>query len=236
MTLKSLRFQVSKEKPTSAVILCHGFGAPGDDLFSLASHLTGAHTAMANTCFVFPEAPVSLGDAYGREARAWWNIDFDALQKAQHGDPAALKEFRDKEPAGLARARALLTDLVSQLSHELNLPFSKIVLGGFSQGAMLATDVSLRLGELTAGLVILSGTLITAPEWKRLIKDKTSLSVFQSHGKSDAVLSYAAAKTLEALFTEVHVKHEFHSFAGGHGIPPEVLDALGNFLAKSFKK
>src|SRR4026208_7479 len=52
------------------VILLHGFGAPGDDLVSLA----GVMTVPAGTRFVFPEGPLSL--SFGpRDARAWWLID-----------------------------------------------------------------------------------------------------------------------------------------------------------------
>jgi len=42
---------------------------------------------------------------------------------------------------------------------ETGLPLSRFVLGGFSQGAMLATDVTLRLEDSPGALIIYSGTM-----------------------------------------------------------------------------
>ena len=43
----------------AAVVLLHGFGAPGDDLVSLAGQLD----VPPGTRFFFPEGPISLVDA-----------------------------------------------------------------------------------------------------------------------------------------------------------------------------
>jgi phospholipase/carboxylesterase len=228
MSIRSLRSQASARAPTSAVILCHGFGAPGDDLASLGSYLTGLEGRLEDTCFIFPEGPISLGGA----SRAWWNIDFEALARAQSGDAEALKDFRNVEPLHMPRARALLTDIVAQTASEFRLPFSKIVLGGFSQGAMLSTDVSLRLADDLAALVVLSGTLILEPEWTKMLTQKPHLSIFQSHGHRDGVLSYAAALALKRTFEQAGLKPEFHGFKGRHEIPPEVLNELARFLSE----
>ncbi len=63
-----------------AVVLCHGFGAPGDDLVSLAPEILRARPELAQKVrFVFPEAPLSLaGQGYGG-GRAWWPLDVQRL-------------------------------------------------------------------------------------------------------------------------------------------------------------
>jgi phospholipase/carboxylesterase len=57
-----------------AVVLMHGYGAPGDDLVSLGNALD----APRGTTFLFPEAPsrISGGALLGLmgDARAWWPI------------------------------------------------------------------------------------------------------------------------------------------------------------------
>ena len=58
-----------------AVVLCHGFGAPGDDLVPLAEVLS----APPRTRFFFPEAPLALPAPYG-DARAWWMLDLLRLE------------------------------------------------------------------------------------------------------------------------------------------------------------
>lgn len=233
-TIAGLHAQVVQEKtgaPRAVVVLCHGFGAPGDDLVGLAPALTQAHPALADVRFIFPAAPVSLGQLGWGDARAWWMIDMEAIQRLQ-SDPAALREFRKLEPAGMADARKALHALVKEVADQTGLPMSKIVLGGFSQGAMLATDVALRLEEAPAGLAVLSGTLLLEDAWRAKAKARSGLEIFQSHGRQDPVLPFVAAEWLSGLFEEAGMRHEFVPFTGGHTIPLEALKGLGDFLAR----
>src|SRR5436309_2302056 len=78
----------------------------------------------------------------------------------------ALREFRKAEPEGMAKARAMMLKLVDELVAQTGLPLGKIVLGGFSQGAMISTDVALRLEEAPRALAILSGTLLIEDAWR----------------------------------------------------------------------
>ena len=85
-------FQATQTAPTAAVIFCHGFGAPGDDLVGLAPELVRAVPALRDVRFYFPAAPLTLEMGFG-DSRAWWLIDMGAIQKLAH-DPAAQREFR----------------------------------------------------------------------------------------------------------------------------------------------
>src|SRR5262249_47033581 len=132
----------SKAQPDLAVVLCHGFGAPGTDLVPLGLELPRQHPTLASRVrFVFPEAPVAMPELGYSEARAWWRLDLERLAAAAQ-DPAVRRQLQDEVPEGLPRSRRLLTALVNELSTNSRLPIARIVLGGFSQGAMLATDVS----------------------------------------------------------------------------------------------
>ena len=64
------------EGPT--VVLLHGFGAPGDDLVPLWRVLDVPREVR----FVFPAAPLPLDMGYG-DARAWWLIDMERIERAQ---------------------------------------------------------------------------------------------------------------------------------------------------------
>src|SRR5580704_31109 len=83
-----------------AVVLLHGFGAPGDDLASLWRVLP----APPGTRFVFPEAPLSLSVLGMIEGRAWWMIDIARFQRAR--SPKDLQSLMSQVPDGLAEARA----------------------------------------------------------------------------------------------------------------------------------
>jgi phospholipase/carboxylesterase len=197
------------------IVLCHGFGAPGDDLVPLADYLG----APVGTRFLFPEAPIDLG--FGR---AWWEIDMRELELAVRGG----RDRSEEVPVGLEEARAAL---VALLEAE-RVPTERLVLGGFSQGAMLATDVALRLPAPPAGLVVLSGTLLGRTENARLAPARRGLPVLQSHGRQDPLLPFRGAEALRDLLAGAGLDVTFVPFDGGHEIPLEVLRAAGPWLAR----
>ncbi len=219
--------------PTRLVVLCHGFGAPGDDLVGLAQAMVDAEPALAACAFVFPHAPLTLSDDF--ESRAWWMIsaqDFADFQGAA-AHAARLKAMRQTPPKGLAEARGKLRLFLDAVLTDFQLSFSQVLLGGFSQGAMLTTDVALRLEEPVAGLAILSGTMLTDDDWRNRALARADLQVFQSHGEQDPVLPFAAAQSLHQLFTETKARIAFHPFDGGHGIPPSIVVQLARFATRA---
>lgn len=204
-----------------AVVLLHGFGAPGDDLVVLANHLR----APAGTRFVFPEAPLRLPDAYG-EARAWWLLDMARIERdIASGRPG---DRSDEHPDELPERRRMITAMLDEV--EARLGATDIVLGGFSQGSMLACDVALMTERPLAGLVLLSTTMLAARQWRPAMPGRAGLPVFMSHGKRDHLLSFAVAERMRHELGAAGLKVSWHQFAGGHEIPMPVLDALGGFL------
>ena len=217
--------------PHAVVVLCHGFGAPGTDLVPLGQMLLRQPKMAATVQFLFPEAPLSLEAMGMPDGRAWWPIDMRKLQMA-----AALGTFRDLSkdcPAELPRARELLLGLIQTWTERSGVPLSHFVLGGFSQGSMLATDVTLQLDENPAGLVILSGTLLNADVWRERAPRHKTLRVLQSHGSNDPILPFAAAGALRDLLNNAGADVEFLPFSGGHEIPYTVLDRFGTFLREA---
>lgn len=207
-----------------AVLLCHGFGAPGDDLVPLAEALDPA----GQWRWFFLEAPLSLR-AMGIPGRAWWNIDMVALQRAMaSGDLSARME---ETPPGLAEARAAVEQALQVLQAEHQVEPSRLVIGGFSQGAMVTTEVALHAAAPLAGLAILSGALISRARWQAAATARAAgLHVFQSHGRRDPILPFAGAERLGALLDAAGASRQFVAHGGGHELPPEVLAGLQGFL------
>lgn len=208
------------------VVLLHGFGAPGTDLVGLAQEIP----APPGTRFVFPMAPITL--ERGPEdyvGRAWWMIDMAVLQVA------VLTRSYDvlvrSEPEGLARAREAVIGLLDRVQDELGRD-APLFIGGFSQGAMLSTDVVLRTDRAFAGLIVLSGTLIAEAEWTARAPARRGLPVFQSHGREDPILPFTVAEMLRERLRAAELSVEWHAFSGGHGIPRELLGDLGAFLRR----
>ena len=205
--------------PTHLVILCHGFGAPGTDLVGLGAEWLAGEPALKSVRFVFPEGPLTLAEVPG--ARAWWHIDMAEVERA-------LAEGRERNmagqtPPGLSSARQKLRGLIDVMMQEIGVGWDRVVLGGFSQGAMLTTDLALRVEESSAGLMILSGTLLNESEWSANVSRRMGLPIFQSHGRSDPILPYAQALALQKLLQDAKLPVSFHAFEGGHEIPPQVL-------------
>ncbi|CAN5561037.1 esterase [soil metagenome] len=206
------------------VVLLHGFGAPGEDLVSLARVIR----APLGTRFLFPAGPIDMGAFGYGEARAWWMIDMAKLDRAMKSGQT--RELMSEVPEGLAPARLMVDALLDEAIETL--APSKVVLGGFSQGAMLALDVVLRSDRAFAGVVLLSGTFLAEREWKPLFEKRKGLPVFQSHGQSDGVLPFSVAETLTKELSTAGLATRFVPFRGGHEIPPPVLDGLASFLGE----
>lgn len=198
----------------------HGWGAPGTDLVPLARPLEAP-----GRLFVFPEAPlVSPGGG-----RAWWHIDMARLMSAR--GQGRERELRQETPTGLGEAHAKISALVAEVARRTGLPSSSIALGGFSQGAMLATDVALTSPETIGALVILSGSLIAEGTWtERLRANPPTFPVFMSHGTVDPVLPFGIAEALRDQLRAAHRDVTWVPFDDGHGIPLEVLTRLTSFL------
>jgi phospholipase/carboxylesterase len=206
------------------VILMHGFGAPGFDLVDLGDMLD----VPEGTRFVFPEAPLALGPGFGG-GRAWWMLDMALFEARARGEQV---DRSDEIPATLASVSAQVAALVDEVERRLGVARKRLVLGGFSQGSMLACDVALQMEEKPAGLVLLSSTLIALPRWQARTASCRGLPVFQSHGSEDPILPLASAERLAALLRAGGAALEWLEFEGGHQIPPQVLGAAGALIRR----
>jgi phospholipase/carboxylesterase len=218
---------LSASEVKKTFVLLHGYGAPGSDLVGLAQ----AIDAPAGTRFVFLQAPHTLDGMSGSHAgRAWWHIDMMALQIARMtGQDDALASA---VPEGLHEARDMVEQALVVLEKEHGLDWTTLVIGGFSQGAMLSCDWALRSERSIEALVQLSGTVICESDWLQLMKARAGLRVFQSHSPDDQVLPFSLAERHRDTMTRAGLKNTFVSFRGGHGIAPPVIQALARFLAE----
>jgi phospholipase/carboxylesterase len=206
------------------VVLLHGFGAPGDDLVPL-SQAIGAPAR-----FVFPEAPIELGGLYG-DSRAWWLLDLAKLElELRSGTP---RDRRGEIPEGLPAARATVSRLLDQLEARYEVTPDRLVLGGFSQGAMLALDVALHRPKPPSALLLMSGTLLAESEWSPRLPTLAGVPIVLSHGRNDGLLPFSIAELLRDRLREAGAVVDWHPFVGGHEIPAVVLAAATQLLVQN---
>lgn len=218
--------------PTHAVIVCHGYGASGGDLAGLSPEwirLLGDQASRFR--FVFPEAPHTLEEMGMPDGHAWWPINM--MQLSQLIQANQFSQLHDKEPPGINEATVEIGRTVDAILDELAGPDTPFALGGFSQGAMLTMNASLR-GDITPPKLLFqfSGTTVCEPMWKAGLSRLNQTRVFQSHGTIDPVLPFTSAETLRGLLTAGGIDVEFHSFIGPHTIDPESIAITAQMLAE----
>ena len=207
------------------VVLHHGFGAPGDDLVSLAREVN----APEETCWLFPEAPLALPPEFGM-GRAWWMIDVMRFQMAMLS--GRMDDMPREEPEELGPVREKVVAMLDAAQRELGFDFERMVLGGFSQGAMVSCDVALRADRPFGALALMSGTYLAKDEWAPRMEKLVDKPVLQSHGRDDQLLPFSLAEQLRDDLAAAGADLAWHEFAGGHGIAPNVVAGLGDLLHK----
>lgn len=225
----------SPAPPEWVVIILHGYGANREDLVPLgqaaAQQMSAATTDAASgprVRFIHPNAPLAMtteGGASPGSGRMWWPIDLNAMLLSFLSG-----QVTKSVPPGLDEARKAVLAMVEQVQRDTGLPLSRFILAGFSQGAMLATDVALHLPESPAALCIFSGVLICEDVWKPLMAKRQGMKVLQSHGTQDPLLPQALGVLLKNGLEAAGVPVEFISFGGGHTLPPSALEAFVRLL------
>ncbi|MFI5360749.1 MAG: alpha/beta hydrolase [Elusimicrobiota bacterium] len=206
----------SEDPAALTCVVMHGYGADMRDLAPLAPEIPVERPVR----WIFPDAPEVLD--WG--GRAWFPIDVAAFEEAQRsGKP---RDLSGGEPAGMAEARGEVEEFLAELA----VPWDRLVLAGFSQGAMMAVDLAARAPKPPAGVAILSGTLVDLKTLSSLASEKKGLSFFQSHGSVDPILGFQEALALEKVLKDAGWIGSLRRFEGGHGIPPELLPELGAWL------
>ena len=198
--------------PDSLVIICHGFGANGQDLIGLAENW---RAMFPGTVFLAPNAPDGCpGNPGGFQ---WFPItSFDRAERAE----------------GVLRAAPILDHYIDQKLEEYGLDENRLVLAGFSQGTMMALHVGLRREKQIAGILGYSGALIL-PE-KLVAEMNSKPPVLLIHGDQDNVVpAYMMFETVGALEAAGLTVEKHISQGVAHGIAPDGLQKGGIFIAKA---
>lgn len=231
-TLASVLVRPNTE-PSCLVVLCHGFGAPGSDLVGLFEDILYLlPDSISKPAFFFPEAPIDLEDEGMTGARAWWRLNMAQLM--QMSATNSFDKMRDAVPDGIDEAREQLCECISQCREKNRWSTLPIVLGGFSQGAMLTVDTALRgtVGPIV-GLLVFSGALICETLWRKAVLTKPlSIPMVQSHGIMDQILPISTGRWLHSFLLDAGCDGQLAEFNGPHTIPSEALERTAKLLAR----
>lgn len=193
------------------VILLHGLGADGNDLFGLVPYFTDN---LPDAHFISPNAPFPCDMApYGRQ---WFSL-----------------MVREETPilAGLRNAEPILNDFIDNKLKGLGLEDKDLAIIGFSQGTMLALHTALRRAKPIGGVLGYSGALV-APH---LLKDeiKSHPPICLVHGEEDEVVPFDAFSQAISVLQKLGENVQGYSREGlGHGIDPAGMQIGRKFLGE----
>lgn len=219
------RRTVGPDDALATVVLCHGFGAAEADLVPLASSLSTATSLR----YVFPRAPHAFPVGWGA-GRAWFPDTEREFAAFVTGEMFAHLDQLD--PPSLADAGAMLATTLREAEPDRHGGRRRLLVGGFSQGAMVVCEAMLAAGLRADGLIVLSGSVIAAVRWRSLAAARPLAGVpaFQAHGDADPVLPFDSGAKLGETLDAAGAERTFVRFAGGHGIPPQVLQRLSSWI------
>ncbi len=213
--MRELRFGrkgVAKGQAKNLLVFLHGYGADGADLLGLADVL---EPHLPGTAFVAPDAPEPCrGGGFGCQ---WFPIPWiDGSSEVEAG-------------AGLAAAADDLNGFLDARLAEEGLTADRLVLVGFSQGAMMSLHVAPRRDKEVAGIVAISGRLLRpeALAAEAVVKPPVLLI----HGDQDPVVPFADMARAGDALVAAGFRTYGHVMQGtGHGIAPDGLGAALQFI------
>ena len=201
------------KNPKYIMLLLHGYGSNADDLISLAPEFT-----LADTIFIAPNAPHRCEQAFwSSESYQWFSlVDYDLRR--------ILKEVDE--------AMESLSKLVASLLKKYNLPYSKLIMSGFSQGAMMSIHFALNCDEEILGVVAYSGRLLTNITKAEKITNNFALI----HGKDDKVVPFKCLQEAEHGLKEIGKNPKTLAINNlPHSINAEGIDFSNKFLKQITK-
>jgi phospholipase/carboxylesterase len=201
----------------SLVILLHGYGADGNDLFGLSGPLA---QHLPDTAFRSPNAPERC--RVNPMGYQWFPISWL--------DGSAASEME----ASFRRSAEILDRYITEAMAEEGVGPAQTALVGFSQGTMMSLHVAPRRREPLAGIIGFSGRLHAGDNLKQEAISKPP--VLLVHGDQDEMIPVAALAEAKSALTDAGFRVRSHISRGiGHGIAPDGLGLALGFLAEHLK-
>jgi phospholipase/carboxylesterase len=199
---------VPSDRPPVLVLL-HGLGADEHDLMGLAPQLD------PRLLIVCIRAPLD----YGNGGYAWFEVQWD--KDGVHVDPEQALASRD-----------ILIETLRLLPEGLSVTPSQIMLGGFSQGAMMTLGVALVEPELISGAILMSGRLLPEFVPAELAHATIELPFLVQHGTVDPVLPVQGSRAVREFLVGMGCAIDYKEYPMAHEISQKSLADVGDWIAK----
>jgi phospholipase/carboxylesterase len=202
VSLRALERPAAGE-PAGALVLLHGRGADEHDLYPLLDALDPERRLQGYT----PRAPLALPPG-----GAHWYV----VPRVGYPDPETFE-------VGYAAA--------SEWLDSLPFPAERIVLGGFSQGAVLTYALGLGKGRpRPAALLALSGFIPTVEGWEPDLEPPFP-PIAIVHGEYDPVISVEFSRSARVELEAAGASVLYRELPVDHTIDPSIIPELRQVVA-----
>ena len=191
------------------LVLMHGVGSNEQDLFGLAPYIPETFHVVSL------RAPYRMGP----NANAWFEFGVN---------PDGSRTSDEEQEIA---SRALVVQTVEALTRQLNVPASRVIVGGFSQGGIMSLSVLLTKPELVAGAMALHSRLL--PEVLSQIAPASAFAgkqLWVSQGLQDNVIPVANGHFIVKQVEPLGLNLTYREYEGAHEIRPQELTALVAWL------
>ena len=196
-----------REDPQGALVLFHGRATDERDLFPLLDELDPDRRLLGVTV----RGPLSLPPG-----GAHWYV---------------VKSIGFPDPDTFHPTYRLVSGWLDGLLAEHEIPPERAVLGGFSQGAVMAHALGLGVDRpRPAGVIALSGFIPTVDGFE--LADPAGLPVAIGHGTYDPVISVDFARDARDRLSEAGAKVTWRESPMAHAIDPGFLEELRGWLSR----
>ena len=200
-------------------LLLHGYGDRAEAFRGVAARL---RRDARRTRFVVVDATFARPEG----GRMWWPIDLARVRGLRR--QGRWPELEREAPPGLSRTRAAIAALISRLAAG-GASRDKLVVAGFSQGAMLAVDTALHHPARVHAAVAWSGAIVDRAAWEERAP-AADIRFDIVHGTRDPILPVEGGRSLHRLLRSAGRDSTFHEFDGPHRVSDEGLRALASRL------
>ena len=212
-SLKSIIIDpISKEKPESAVILCHGYGGDGKDISILANYWKNF---LPKTIFICPDAPEKC--SISPSGYQWFEL-------GEYSEDQILAKSLVSE--------VKLNKLIDEVKEKNNISANKIVLSGFSQGCMISLQTGIKRKDKINCILGYSGRIISPNYLAKNINSRPNVMLM--HGDKDMVVPITSLLEAKDFFNKNNYTIETKIFKNcEHRIPTEGSSIGLEFIKKN---
>ena len=185
-----------------SLVLLHGYGSLMGDLAGLAPMIGN------NNHYFCLNAPIELSFGYIPGSYSWFDTD-------------------EKNLETITNSVTLIKSTLDLIMQKHEIPYSEMVIGGFSQGGMVATHIGLTQKINFKGVISMSS---------RLLQDDMQITnqapVFISHGTNDQVISVEEGRKSREILEKLKCNVSYKEYGMAHEIRQETINDLKEWLRK----